>query len=60
MKDYVAPWTSFLSKNDIAKNKMGNIHCKKLMKLENSLKYFIVSWPGSGPRNKVSFNHIYW
>ena len=52
MKDYVAPWTSFLEtinqygkmeKNDTAKNKMGNIHRKKLMKLENSLKYFIVS-----------------
>ena len=48
------------SRNDLRSVFVGQIRFKKLMKFQNLLKYFTVAWPGSGTRNKVSFNHIYW
>ena len=48
------------STNDLRSIFMGHIHFKKLMNFENILKYFTVACPGSGTRNKVSFNYIYW
>ena len=47
------------STNDLRSVFVGHIYFKKLMNFENLLKYFTVAWPGSGTRNKVSFNHIY-
>ena len=48
------------STNDLRKIFVGHIHLRNLWNFENLLKYFTVAWPGSGTRNKVSFNHIYW
>ena len=47
------------STNDLRKFLWDTSILRNLGNLGNLVKYFTVAGPGSGTRNKVSFNHIY-
>ena len=47
------------STSDLRSIFVGTSILRKLWNSGNLSKYFTVSWPSSGTRNKFPFNHIY-